>query len=291
MKVIDLFNQKKPVISFEFFPPKTDEGMTKLLDTISTLRDLAPSFISMTYGAGGSTRRKTVELVSHIKHRIGIESVAHLTCVGHSRAALHDVLTELSSAGIENIMALRGDPPKGSDRFIPAADGFRYAAELVAYIRSGFDFCLGVAGYPEKHLEAASLEDDLRHLSEKVSAGGDYIVTQLFFDNADYFSFVERIRALGVRVPVVAGIMPVKDADQIKRFTTMCGAKIPDALLAKLDAAGDDDERVIEVGIEHAVRQCEDLLRRGAPGIHFYTLNKSQSTKEIFRRLKEKGLV
>jgi len=290
MKIKEILGRGRPVVSFEFFPPKTPEGLDALLQTIATLKPLAPSFVSMTYGAGGSTRAKTVELVSKIKHEIGIEAAAHLTCVGHSESELESILSELERRGIENVLALRGDPPKGEKQFTPAADGFRYASELVALIRRRFNFCVGVAGYPEKHVEARTAEEDLAHLKEKVQNGGDFVVTQLFFDNADYFKFVSRVRSSGVTVPVIAGIMPVTDVEQIKRFTLMCGAKIPPALLEKLEGAS-TKERVMEIGIEHATRQCTALLQGGAPGIHFYTLNKSQATREIFLRLRAAGVL
>lgn len=291
MKIKNLLETRQPVISFEFFPPKTDEGHANLMAAIAQLKELGPSYVSMTYGAGGSTRGKTVALVSKIKHEIGLEAVAHLTCVGHSQAELADVLSELNDNGIENILALRGDPPKGSATFVTAKDGFTYASQLVSFIRKKFDFCLGVAGYPEKHVESPSLDQDLAHLKEKAAAGADFIVTQLFFDNQDYFAFVDRLRAMGVPQPVVAGIMPITDFDQIRRFTSMCGARLPEALSQKMEAANGDKEQVAEIGVSHAVAQCRELLKRGAPGIHFYTLNKSHATQAIFRRLKEEGLV
>jgi methylenetetrahydrofolate reductase (NADPH) len=291
MKVKDILATGKPCISFEFFPPKTDEGLATLMQTIATLKELSPSFVSMTYGAGGSTRAKTVQLVSRIKNQIGIEAVAHLTCVGHRREELEEILNELKSAGIQNILALRGDPPKGQARFVAVDGGFANGNELVAFIRGKFDFSLGVAGYPEKHPEAPSLDEDIGRLAAKVAAGADYVVTQLFFSNADYFRFVDEARARGVRVPIIPGIMPVTDTDQVKRFTSLCGAKLPPALLARLEAAGADKAAVGEIGVDHATAQCEELLRRGAPGIHFYTLNRSDATREVFRRLKAKGAV
>jgi methylenetetrahydrofolate reductase (NADPH) len=291
MRISRLLDSKKPLISFEFFPPKTPEGLTNLMASIEALKELHPSFVSMTYGAGGSTRGKTVELVSKIKHEIGLEAVAHLTCVGHTQNELADVLSELKAHGIENVLALRGDPPRGDSKFTPAPGGFAYASELVAFIRKRFDFCVGVAGYPEKHVEAPSLEEDMVHLKEKVRAGGDFVVTQLFFDNADYFSFVEKLRRMGIESPVIAGIMPVTDYDQIQRFTSMCGARIPDVLRAKLEQARGDSAAVVKIGIEHASQQCHDLLKNGAAGIHFYTLNKSQATREIFQRLRSAGVL
>jgi len=289
MQIKTLLKNSSPLFSFEFFPPKTDEGLSALLETVSSLKDLNPSYVSITYGAGGNTRAKTVELVAKIKRDIGLETAAHLTCVGHSQNELKDILTELQQKGIENIVALRGDPPKGETRFTPAPNGFRYASELTAFIRKNFQFSIGVAGYPEKHIESPSLESDIQHLKEKIEAGGDFVITQLFFDNAHYYSYVKRLRALGVTVPVVAGIMPITDVEQTKRFTTMCGASIPAPLLAKLESAATDKEKIAEIGVEHSVSQCQDLLENKVPGIHFYTLNKSRSTREILERLKKCG--
>jgi methylenetetrahydrofolate reductase (NADPH) len=291
MRIIDLLQRGKPCVSFEFFPPKTDEGMASLLSTVATLKSLDPSFVSMTYGAGGSTRSKTVGLVAKIKHEIGIESVAHLTCVGHTKDELNSVLAELQGNGIDNVLALRGDPPKGQTTFVANRDGFSYASELVRFIKERFSFCVGVAGYPEKHIEAPSMQEDLRHLKEKVDAGADVIITQLFFNNADYFSFVDSLRARGISAPVIAGIMPIVDTEQIKRFAGLCGAVLPSELLKKLEAASDDKEQMAAIGVEHAFQQCRDLLRSGAPGLHFYTLNKSHSTQEIFLKLKSERLV
>jgi methylenetetrahydrofolate reductase (NADPH) len=291
MRIVDLIQPGKPCISFEFFPPKTDEGVAGLLTAIVTLKPLQPGFVSMTYGAGGSTRSKTVELVAKIKHEIGIEAVAHLTCVGHTQDELNAVLRELQNHGIENVLALRGDPPKGQSVFVPTSDGFSNAAQLVRFIKSRFSFCIGVAGYPEKHIEAPDKETDLRYLGEKVHAGADVIITQLFFDNTDYFSFVDAVRRRGIRTPVIPGIMPVTDTDQIKRFAGMCGATLPATLLQKLEKAGGDKEQMVSIGIDHAFEQCRDLIRRGAPGLHFYTLNKSRSTQDIFLRLKSERLV
>lgn len=200
-------------------------------------------------------------------------------------------MEELEKAGVDNILALRGDPPKGQTTFVPVKDGYRYARDLVRLIRKRFKFSVGVAGYPEKHVEAASLDDDLKHLKEKVDAGADFIVTQLFFNNADYFRFVERVRSLGLNVPVVAGIMPVTDVEQIKRFTTMCGARLPAALLNKLEQHAGDKAAVIQIGIDHATEQCRELLQKNAAGIHFYTLNKSQATIEIFKNLKAGSVI
>ena len=286
MKIQSLFGKDQLVFSFEFFPPKDDAGADALYQTIETLKQLTPSFVSVTYGAGGSTRRKTIEITERIKREIGIEAMAHLTCVGHSRGEILTLLEELEAAGIENIMALRGDPPKGETSFVPHPDGFRYASELVNFIRSQKSFCLGVAGYPEVHPEALSKEADLANLKRKVEAGGQFIVTQLFFDSKYYFDLVQRAEAASIHVPIVPGIMPITNVAQIKRFTQMCGAKIPRDLMAELEAVEGNNEAVVQVGIQHATNQCENLLRGGAPGIHFYTLNKSLATRTIFLNLR-----
>jgi methylenetetrahydrofolate reductase (NADPH) len=287
MKIKELFDRGNPVFSFEFFPPKDDAGITSLMETVKHLQDLHPSFVSVTYGAGGSTRRKTIEITKRIKQELGIEAMSHLTCVGHSRAEIDAILDEIETAGIENIMTLRGDPPKGESQFVPHADGFHHANELVTFIRARKPaFCLGVAGYPEVHPEAPSREADLTNLKRKVDAGANFIVTQLFFDTRDYFDLTERAQSVGIRLPVIPGIMPITDVAQIKRFTQMCGAKIPAELLTELEAADGDKNAIVEIGIRHSTAQCESLLRNGAPGIHFYTLNKSMSTRTILSNLK-----
>ena len=287
MRIRDLLNSNGPLFSFEFFPPKTAAGEQSLYQTVERLRELRPTFVSVTYGAGGSTREKTLELVQRIKHDIGIEAMAHLTCVGADRDEIHAVLERLATAGIENVLALRGDPPRDQASFTRPANGFGYAAELVQFIRgSGFTFCLGGACYPEGHVECRDRELDLIHLKRKVDCGLEFVITQLFFDNADYFAFVERAHARGIRVPIIPGIMPITNLGQIERFTAMCGARIPAALKAQLNAVRDDEEAVRAVGVEHATTQCRDLLRRGAPGIHFYTLNQSTATRAIFARLR-----
>ncbi len=288
MKIQSLFGKGKPVFSFEFFPPKDDAGADALFQTIETLKQLSPSFVSVTYGAGGSTRRKTIDITERIKRDIGIEAMAHLTCVGHGRNEILDLLEELEQAGIENIMALRGDPPRGETNFVPHPDGFRFASELIQFIHSRKDFCLGVAGYPEVHPEAISKEDDLANLKRKVDAGGQFVVTQLFFDSKHYFDLAQRAKTAGIHVPIVPGIMPITNVAQIKRFTQMCGAKIPLDLLKKLEAVEGDNEAVTQVGIQHATNQCETLLRGGAPGIHFYTLNKSLATRTIYLNLRDR---
>jgi methylenetetrahydrofolate reductase (NADPH) len=285
MKIVDRLGHS-PVFSFEFFPPKDAEGVERLFETIAELRPYEPGYVSVTYGAGGGTRRLTVELVRRIKHEVGIEAMAHLTCVGATRQELGAVLAELSASGIENVIALRGDPPRGETRFVKTEGGLEHASELVALIRARHDLCIAAACYPENHVEALDAESDLRFLKAKVDAGADFLITQLFFDNADYFRFVERARAAGIDVPIVAGIMPITNLSQIKRFTALCGARIPAALLASLEACGADADAVRAIGVEHATAQCRDLIARGAPGVHFYTLNRSLATRHVLDRLR-----
>jgi methylenetetrahydrofolate reductase (NADPH) len=285
VKISDLLKTRRPCFSFEFFPPKSDEDMHVLMKTAETLRALHPAFISVTWGAGGSTRRKTIDIVCAIKERLGVETMAHLTCVGASRTDLEAVLDEIHRRGIENVLALRGDPPRGETEFTAHPDGFRHANELVAFIRARWNFCIGAAGYPEGHVECADKAEDLRHLKQKVDAGVDFIITQLFFNNADYYRFVRDARALGITQPIVPGIMPITNVGQIKKFTTLCGAAIPPDLLSRLEPLQEDRDAVVQAGIDYATDQCRDLLRQGAPGIHFYTLNRSHSTQQILKNL------
>jgi methylenetetrahydrofolate reductase (NADPH) len=287
MKIRNRLNPSNPCFSFEFFPPKTDEGTSNLLKTLSDLAPLEPGFVSVTYGAGGSTRDRTVELVSHIKRDTGIEAMAHLTCVGHTREELREVLRRLADARVDNVLVLRGDPPQGQKTFEPVAGGFRHATELVRFIREeDFNFCLGGACYPEGHVETVSRDDDLRNLKEKVDAGLDFVITQLFFDNAFYFDFVERARRVGINVPIVPGIMPITNYEQVHRFTRMCGATVPMRLALQLERVKDQPEAVVQLGVAHATVQCMELLSRGVPGIHFYTLNKSPATRMIVSALR-----
>jgi methylenetetrahydrofolate reductase (NADH) len=289
MKISGLLNQSRPIFSFEFFPPKTAEGERKLFETIEDLQRLDPSFVSVTYGAGGSTREKTVGWVSRIKNELRIEAMAHLTCVGSSRDELAAILENLKRNGIENVLALRGDPPKGTDAFRAPADGFAHANELVEYIRERFGFCLGGAAFPEGHPESPSPESDLLYLKKKADAGLDFLITQLFFDNRFYFDFVRRARAAGIRIPIIPGIMPITDVAQVERFTSLCGASIPPRLRSDLHGVEKDAEAVMDLGVRHATEQCLELLKKGAPGIHFYTLNKSPATREIFKRIIKSG--
>ncbi|MBI4422368.1 MAG: methylenetetrahydrofolate reductase [NAD(P)H] [Elusimicrobia bacterium] len=287
MKIPRLFGDGKPVFSFEFFLPKTPEDTLAFKDTVRELKGLAPSFVTLTYGAGGSARERTIETAALIQNEIGLETAAHLTCIGHTRDEVASILDRIEAAGIENIVALRGDPPRDQPPPPLESREFRYAADLVGFIRARGRFALAVAGYPEKHPEAPDAESDLAHLKAKVAAGGDWIITQLFFDNRDYFAFVRRAREAGIACPIVPGIMPVTSFQQTRRFTTMCGAKLPGAMLEDLSRIQDDKEAVVRYGVEHATRQCRDLLAGGAPGIHFYTLNRSHSTATILARLKD----
>ena len=281
VQIQDAFKQDGPIFSFEFFPPKSQEGEEKLWRALAELQPLQPTYVSVTYGAGGSTRAKTVELTRRIKMELGIEPMAHLTCVGSTKDDLRRVLDDLQAGGIKNVLALRGDPPKGTDQFEAVEGGFRYASELIHFIDRDYDFCLGAACYPEGHTEAISLEDDLRHVKAKVDAGAKFLVTQLFFDNRFYFEFVDRAQEAGIDVPIVPGIMPIQNVAQIKRFTKMCGASLPQALVSALETRASEPERVHELGVVQATVQSLGLLQGGAPGIHFYTLNKSTATREI----------
>lgn len=286
MKIRNRLNPSNPCFSFEFFPPKTDEGAANLLKTLGELAPLEPGFVSVTYGAGGSTRDRTLELVSQIKKTTGIEAMAHLTCVGHTREELAEIIHHLLDAGIENILALRGDPPLGQTTFQSVPGGFRYAADLVRFIREkDHTLCVGGACYPEGHVETASRDADLRYLKAKVDAGLDFIITQLFFDNAFYFDFVERARRIGINTPIVPGIMPITNYEQLNRFIRLCGATVPMRLALQLDKVKDNPEAVGQLGVAHATVQCLELLERGAPGIHFYTLNRSTATRMIVSAL------
>jgi methylenetetrahydrofolate reductase (NADPH) len=280
-------NAGKPVISFEFFPPKTDEGVRNLLEkTIPALLQAKPDYRSVTYGAGGSTRDKTLLIVDQIQKQHGLTAVAHLTCVSATKEQTRDLLEQIRRLGVKNVLALRGDPPGGGD-FVPTPGGFEFSSQLVEFIRQLGDFSIGVAGFPEGHIACKEGKFvDWQHLKTKVDAGSDFIITQLFFDNADFYEFREHLtRKLGVSIPIVPGIIPILSSAQIKRFTALCGARIPEALAKRLDELGDDDAATTEFGIEYATKQCDDLLRRGAPGLHFYTLNKAHSTVRVVKNL------
>lgn len=287
MKIRELFALQPQTFSFEFFPPKTTQDLADLLVRARELKALGPSFISVTYGAGGATRRHTMDLVCRLQAELDIIAMAHLTCVGHSRAELRTILEELRTRGVENLMCLRGDPPRGQSSFVPAPDGLQHASELVTLARSIGDFCIGVAGYPETHPESADKQRDLEYLKAKVDCGADFVTTQLFFDNRDYFDFCDRAQHMGLTVRIIPGIMPITNYHQIVRFASMCGATIPPALHRLLEPVADNPQAVLEIGVDWAWRQCEELLANGAPGIHFYTLNRSQATQRIFARLRD----
>jgi methylenetetrahydrofolate reductase (NADPH) len=276
----------EPVFSFEFFPPKTDEGERNLRATLAALGPLAPDFVSVTYGAGGSTRERTVELTKWIKQHLGIEAMAHLSCVGATREELCGILDGFADAGIENVLALRGDPPRGETDWSPHPGGLRYSTELAKLISDRYPFCVGAACFPEIHPEAEDLAHDLRFLREKVAAGASFAITQLFFDNELYFQFVEEARAIGIEIPIIPGIMPITDVGQIKTITGMCRATIPAALLEQLELRGEDRDAVLQLGVSYATLQCAELLARGAPGIQFFTLNRSSATRAILAALK-----
>jgi methylenetetrahydrofolate reductase (NADPH) len=285
MRVDELFQTGLPTRSFEFFPPKDDAGFEQLFKTIDRLRPLRPSYVSVTYGAGGSTRRKTVELSGRIQNEIGIRCMAHLTCVDHTREEVAGILDELWGMGIRNILALRGDPPAGQRAFTATPDGFATSQELVAFVRAQNDFCIGVAGYPEGHPQCLNRVRDLEHLKQKIESGGNLIVTQLFFDNGEFYRWRDEANKMGMDIPIIAGLMPIQNVAQIKRFVSQCGAKIPHPLLQKIEAVEDDADAVYQIGVEHTVAQCNDLLANGVHGIHFYTLNRSKATVEICRSL------
>jgi methylenetetrahydrofolate reductase (NADPH) len=281
-----LASGERPTFSFEFFPPRTPEGEANLYVALAALRPLAPDFVSVTYGAGGSTRSKTLEIVSRIRNEIGLEAMAHFTCVGATVDELRSTLDQMSALGYQNVLALRGDPPQGEEEWRKTDGGLEYSRELVELISENYDFTVGAACFPETHIHATSPEDDLRHLKEKVDAGVSFLITQLFFDNALYHDFVERARAIGIEVPIIPGILPITSYNQLARIASMCGASIPHYVLGELDERRSSDEAVAEFGVAYATMQCAELLAHGAPGIHFYTLNRSPATRAILSALK-----
>ncbi|MGI9539604.1 MAG: methylenetetrahydrofolate reductase [NAD(P)H] [Miltoncostaeaceae bacterium] len=287
MRIDEMFaSREEPVFSFEFFPPKTDDGERGLDDALTTLAPLDPGFVSVTWGAGGSTRSGTIEIVSDIRRRHGLEAMAHFTCAGATVDELHRSLQRMRDEGIQNILALRGDPPPDSERFEPVPGGLSYASELTALVAQNYDFTILGACYPEVHREAPDRDSDLRRLREKVDAGARVLITQLFFDNRDYFDFVSDARAAGVNVPIVPGILPVRSVPQVRRFTALCGASIPRALDEQLSDCGSDAAAVERLGGSWALDQCRELLRKGAPGIHFYTVNQASPTAQVVRTLR-----
>jgi methylenetetrahydrofolate reductase (NADPH) len=286
MRIDEILTTGGPVFSFEFFPPKTEAGERNLYAALAELRTLEPSFVSVTYGAGGSTREKTIEIVKRIRDEYGLEAMAHFTCVGATVPELRGTLDEMERAGIDNVLALRGDPPAGQEAWTKTEGGLEYSRQLVELIAGGYGFAIGAACFPETHIHAQSPEADLAHLAEKVAAGVDFLITQLFFDNAVYFDFLTRARTIGIQVPIIPGIMPITHAGQVERMAKMCGSSIPEGLRRELHARADHPEAVLAFGVAYATLQCAELLAAGAPGIHFYTLNRSPATRAILSALK-----
>jgi methylenetetrahydrofolate reductase (NADPH) len=286
MRINHVLAGATPVFSFEFFPPKTEAGEQNLYAALRDLKALDPSFVSVTYGAGGSSREKTIEIVKRIKEEFGLEAMAHFTCVGATVDELRETLDEMREARIENVLALRGDPPEGQQDWTKTEGGLEYSRELVELIGADYEFAIGAACFPETHIHAESVEADLRFLAEKVQAGVDFLITQMFFDNDFYFDFVKRARAAGVEVPIIPGVMPITKVGQVERMAQMCGSEIPEGLRAELRAREEDTEAVLDFGVAYATLQCAELLAAGAPGIHFYTLNRSPATRAIVSALK-----
>jgi methylenetetrahydrofolate reductase (NADPH) len=286
MRIDQILATGGPVFSFEFFPPKTEAGERNLYDALGELRTLDPAFVSVTYGAGGSTREKTIEIVKRIREEYGLEAMAHFTCVGATVDQLRATLDEMRAAGIDNVLALRGDPPAGQEQWTKTEGGLEYSRELVTLISAGYPFAIGAACFPETHIHAESPEADLSYLAEKVDAGVDFLITQLFFDNALYFDFVARARAAGIDVPIIPGIMPITHAGQVQRMASLCGASIPEGLERELQARAEVPEAILDFGVAYATLQCAELLAGGAPGVHFYTLNRSPATRAILSALK-----
>ncbi|MEJ7789680.1 MAG: methylenetetrahydrofolate reductase [NAD(P)H] [Thermoleophilaceae bacterium] len=286
MRIDEILAEQRPVFSFEFFPPKTDEGQDNLQATLDTLRHDRPDFVSVTYGALGSTRDRTIGIVKWIKQDLGIETMAHFTCVGATADELRETLGEIEAAGVENVLALRGDAPEGDETWTQTEGGLRYSTELIELLDEHFSFAVGAAAFPEVHPEADSPEADIGFLKEKQDAGARFLITQLFFDNEFYFDFVARAREGGVTVPIVPGIMPVTSVRNIKKITELCKSEIPEAFERELVRREDDADAVQDLGVAYATLQCVDLLARGAPGIHFYTLNRSPATRAILAALR-----
>src|SRR3954449_6476064 len=286
MRIDQALEDTRPCFSFEFFPPKTDDGMRNLWRALSELREDEPTYVSVTYGAGGTTRGTTIDITKRIKNELGIEAMAHFTCVGATVDELRSVLDEMRDAGIENVLALRGDPPQGQEEWTATEGGLSYSTERIERIAESYECPIGAACFPEVHIASPDMEQDLRVMQEKVANGARFLITQLFFDNELYFDFVEKARAAGVDVPIVPGIMPIQAFGQIKRITKMCGASIPADLESELVARKDDPDAVRDFGVAYATLQCADLLARGAPGIHFYVLNRSPAARAVLAALR-----
>lgn len=286
MRIDGILAERRPVFSFEFFPPKTDEGLANLRETLAVLSNDAPDFVSVTYGALGATRDTTIDIVKWIKQDLGIEAMAHFTCVGATKEQLRATLDEIEAAGVENVLALRGDPPAGQDEWVQTEGGLLYSTELIELLSEHYSFAVGAAAFPEVHPQAASTESDIEFLKAKQDAGASFLITQLFYDNEFYFDFVARAREAGVTVPIVPGIMPVTNLRNIRRITELCKSEIPEAFERQLGAREDDPQALQDLGVAYATLQCLDLLSRGAPGIHFYTLNRSPATRAILAALR-----
>ena len=284
MRIRDILEETR-TISCEFFPPRQAEGIPDVLRTMNTLKEYRPDFVSITYGAGGSTRAFTEQITLEVKAQADLEVMAHLTCVGQSQEEVHGVLERLDEAGVENIIALRGDPPRGQTDFVPAEGGFKHATELIEHIRSNFQFGIAAACYPEGHTESTDLGADIEYTKLKVNNGAEFLITQLFYDNRDFFDFLERADKAGIDVPIIPGLLPILSTAQIRRFTSMCGAKLTPDLDRQLEKFADDDDAARELGVEHATKQAEELWKSGVPGIHFYVLNKSYSVSKILQNL------
>ena len=284
MRIRDILKETR-TISCEFFPPRQAEGIPDVLRTMKTLKGYRPDFVSITYGAGGSTRAFTEQITLEVKAQADLEVMAHLTCVGQSQEEVHGVLERLDEAGVENIIALRGDPPRGQTDFVPAEGGFKHATELIEHIRSNFQFGIAAACYPEGHTESTDLGADIEYTKLKVNNGAEFLITQLFYDNRDFFDFLERADKAEIDVPIIPGLLPILSTAQIRRFTSMCGAKLTPDLDRQLEKFADDDDAARELGVEHATKQAEELWKSGVPGIHFYVLNKSYSVSKILQNL------
>ena len=288
MKIKDILKSKR-TISCEFFPPRDSESIPAVLRIADRIRSYNPDFVSVTYGAGGSTRAFTEEITSSLKRDTDLEVMAHLTCVAQTKEEVHTALVRLDELGIENVIALRGDPPAGQANFVPAEGGFQHATELLRHIRDNFEFGLAGACYPEGHVESSDLITDMNYVKMKVENGADFLVTQLFYNNQDFFRLMERAETLGIDVPIIAGILPILNTNQIRRFTSLCGSKIPDQLDIQLERYVDDDDAVRELGIEYATRQVQELWDQGIAGVHFYVLNRNYSVSKILDNLKLPG--
>jgi methylenetetrahydrofolate reductase (NADH) len=286
MRIEQIIASTRPCLSVEFFPPRTDEGRAQLLDTARQLAELEPSFVSITYGAGGSTRDGTVEIADLLHNDLGLETMAHLSCVGETLDGLHGVLDRIAATGIDNVLALRGDPPRGQPDFVQPEGGLGSAAELAAFISAEYPFAIGGACFPEVHPEAPDLDADLAYLKTKVDGGASFLITQLFFDNQVYFDFVAAARARGIGVPILAGVIPIASYAQTERICELCDATIPPPLAEAMMALGGDERAEFELGVAYAAQQCADLLIGGAPGIHFYALNKAPATRAVLSALR-----